>query len=76
MLAKRGMPNSSMLRLAMPANSLNVVATLPISSAPIARAVRRMPKRSRIKAAKPLPDRAHAGGGQLHHEQQHAHHGG
>ena len=39
----------------MPANSENVVATLPMSSASMASAVRRMPKRSRMSAAKPLP---------------------
>ena len=41
--------------LAMPANSENVVATLPTSSASIANAVSRMPKRSRMSAANPLP---------------------
>ena len=49
-----GTPNISMPD-AMPANSEKVVATLPMSSANIASAVRRMPKRSRIRAAKPLP---------------------
>ena len=47
-------PNISM-PLAMPANSENVVATLPMSSASMASAVSRMPKRSRMSAAKPLP---------------------
>ena len=39
----------------MPANSENVVQTLPTSSASIASAVRRMPKLSRMSAANPLP---------------------
>lgn len=40
---------------AMPANSENVVHTLPMSSASMASAVRRMPNRSRMSAANPLP---------------------
>ena len=47
-------PNISMPD-AMPANSENVVATLPMSSASMASAVSRMPKRSRMSAANPLP---------------------
>ena len=47
-------PNISMPE-AMPANSEKVVATLPMSRANMAQAVRRMPKRSRMRAAKPLP---------------------
>ena len=41
--------------LAMPANSEKVVHTLPMSRAIMASAVRRMPNRSRMSAAKPLP---------------------
>ena len=51
---QRGTPNISMPE-ATPANSEKVVATLPMSSANIASAVRRMPKLSRISAEKPLP---------------------
>ena len=47
-------PNISMPD-AMPANSENVVATLPTSRANMASAARRMPNRSRMSAAKPLP---------------------
>ncbi len=47
-------PNISMPE-AMPANSENVVATLPTRSASMAKAAMRMPKRSRMSAAKPLP---------------------
>ena len=49
-----GTPNISM-PLAMPANSENVVATLPTSNASMAKAVSRMPNRSRMSAANPLP---------------------
>ena len=47
-------PNISMPE-AMPANSENVVQTLPMSSASMASAVSLMPKDSRMSAAKPLP---------------------
>ena len=47
-------PNISMPE-AMPANSEKVVATLPMRSASMAKAAMRMPKRSRMSAAKPLP---------------------
>ena len=49
-----GTPNISMPE-AMPANSENVVHTLPMRRQSMASAVRRMPKRSRMSAAKPLP---------------------
>ena len=39
----------------MPANSESVTAVFDTSSAAMARAVRRMPKRSRMSEAKPLP---------------------
>ena len=51
---QRGTPNISIPE-AMPANSENVVATLPMSKASMASEARRMPKRSRMSAAKPLP---------------------
>ena len=47
-------PNISMPE-AMPANWEMMVATFPISRHTIAKAVMRMPKRSRMRAAKPLP---------------------
>ncbi len=47
-------PNIS-IPLAMPANSEKVVATLPTSRASMAKAASRMPKRSRMRAANPLP---------------------
>ena len=40
---------------AMPANSATLVAALEASRQAIAKSVGRMPKRSRISAAKPLP---------------------
>ena len=49
-----GMPNSDMPE-AMPANSESVTAVFDTSSAAMAKAVRRMPKRSRMSEAKPLP---------------------
>lgn len=41
--------------LAIPANSLKVVDVFPMSKINIAKAVQRIPKRSRIRAANPLP---------------------
>ena len=68
-------PNISMPE-AMPANSEKVVATLPMRSASMAKAAMRMPKRSRMRAAKAFArDGAHASGRGLHDSEQHAHDG-
>ena len=48
-----GIPNSAM-PLAMPANSDSVTAVFETSNAPIASAVRRMPKRSRMSDENPF----------------------
>ena len=49
-----GMPKRSILE-AIPANSENVTAIFDIKSANIARVERRIPKRSRMREARPLP---------------------